>query len=84
MYPSEDWYFKRLTISSGAVGATGYLSSAVRSVDWHTGDQLDMKYYTWIHAQPKSHISTPKIYSSEMHPVQTIIYRMRKQQGPIV
>ena len=46
MYPSEDWYFKRLTISSGAVGATGYSSSAVRSVDWHPGDQLDMKYYT--------------------------------------
>ena len=46
MYPSEDWHFKRLTISSGAVGATGCSSSAVRSVDWHPGDQLDMKYYT--------------------------------------
>lgn len=30
--PSEDWYFKRLTISSGAVGATGQSSSAVRHV----------------------------------------------------
>lgn len=46
MYPSEDWYFKRLTVSSGAVGATGQSSSAVRGVDWHPGDQLDMKYYT--------------------------------------
>lgn len=84
MYPSEDWYFKRLTISSGAVGATGQSSSAVRHVGWHPGDQLDMKCYTWIRAQPKSPISTPKIYLSEMHTVQTIIYRMRKQQCPIV